>query len=107
MTDGNQTIEDTLKQRGGRYGDFKEQSVIAMGLKNTLRYEYSDDLLTLTVRPGWARLEPYQQNALDMICDKMARAINGDPTYLDNYRDIAGYSQLIIDRLTKEGFGHG
>ena len=29
-----------------------------------------------------------------MICNKIARAVNGDPQYFDNYRDIAGYATL-------------
>lgn len=107
MPDDNSNIEEVLKQRGSRYGDWKDQSTISIGLKNTLRYAWSDDLLSLSVRPGWARMEPYQQNALEMMCEKMARVVNGDPTYLDNYRDIMGYCQLVIDRLTKEGYGHG
>lgn len=105
MTDENVTaIDRTLQERGNRYGEFKDQSVISMSLKNSLRYQFADDLLTLTVRPGWARLEPYQQNALDMICDKMARIINGDPMYRDNWHDISGYAKLVEDRLKLEGY---
>lgn len=29
-----------------------------------------------------------------MICNKIARAVNGDPQYFDNWRDIAGYATL-------------
>lgn len=109
MTDetNNTAIKEILEQRGSRYGEFRDQSIISMGLKNTLRYEFSDDLCTLTVRAGWARMEPYQQNAVDMICDKLARALNGDPNYLDNWDDIQGYAKLVSDRLRKEGRGHG
>ncbi len=98
-------LSDTLKERGGRYGEFKDQAVIAVALKNVLRYQWSDDLLTLTIRPGWARLEPYQQHALDITCDKLSRIINGDPNYLDNWHDIQGYAKLVEDRLIQEGRG--
>jgi hypothetical protein len=34
-----------------------------------------------------------------MICQKMARIAVGDADYLDNWIDIAGYAQLVADRL--------
>jgi hypothetical protein len=40
-----------------------------------------------------------QQEALDMICHKIGRIINGDPDYADSWHDIAGYAQLVADRL--------
>lgn len=100
-------LPDTLKERGGRYGEFKDQAVIAVALKNVLRYQWSDDLLTLTIRPGWTCMEPYQQHALEIMCDKMARIVNGcDPNYLDSWLDLAGYATLVRERLEKEGVGH-
>lgn len=44
-------------------------------------------------------LAPDQQEALDMICHKIGRIINGDPDYADSWHDIAGYAQLVADRL--------
>ena len=44
-------------------------------------------------------LAPDQQEALDMICHKMGRIVNGDADYVDNFRDIAGYAQLVADRM--------
>ena len=44
-------------------------------------------------------LAPDQQEALDMICHKMARIVNGDPDYVDSWVDIAGYAMLVADRL--------
>ena len=37
--------------------------------------------------------------ALDMICNKMARIVNGDPNYIDNWHDIAGYATLVEQEL--------
>jgi hypothetical protein len=34
-----------------------------------------------------------------MICHKIGRAINGDPDYDDTWVDMAGYPQLVADRL--------
>ncbi len=98
-------IDETIQARANRYGDFTEEAIIAMGLKNTLRFKWSDDLLSLSSRPGWVRLEPYQQHALELMCMKIARIINGDPTYIDSWHDIQGYAKLVEDRLIKEGRG--
>ena len=38
-----------------------------------------------------------------MICHKLGRIINGDPNYDDSWLDIAGYAQLIVNRLRKDG----
>jgi hypothetical protein len=34
-----------------------------------------------------------------MIMHKVARILNGDPNYADNWIDIAGYATLVADRL--------
>ena len=34
-----------------------------------------------------------------MIQHKIGRILNGDPNYDDNWRDICGYSQLVLDEL--------
>jgi len=43
------------------------------------------------------------QEALDVICGKIARIIAGDPYHSDHWRDIAGYATLIQNILEKEG----
>lgn len=50
---------------------------------------------------NYEHLEPYQKTALFMIFNKIARAVNGDPKYLDNYTDIAGYATLVIQELSR------
>lgn len=90
-------IEQTLAERGSRYGVFARQAEIEQD---------SADRLKQT--PGWARLAPDQKSALEMICVKMARIVNGDPDYIDNYMDIEGYARLVRLRLEKEqGVGEG
>lgn len=87
MTD----VNKTLTERGSRYGKFTHNSETAQELKNIVRshlFNYADK-----------NLAPDQMEALDMICHKMARIINGDPNYVDNWIDIAGYATLVADRL--------
>jgi hypothetical protein len=49
--------------------------------------------------PNWKRLAPYQKEALEMKAHKIGRILNGDPDYSDSWIDIAGYAQLVADRL--------
>jgi hypothetical protein len=47
----------------------------------------------------WQDLAPDQREALEMIQHKVARILNGDPSYHDSWHDIAGYATLVADRL--------
>ena len=91
-------ITETLQERGKRYGVFKGHAEITQALKRLIV------LHTPTSRtlPGGGTgpfLAADQQEALDMICHKIGRIINGDPDYADSWHDIAGYAQLVADRL--------
>jgi hypothetical protein len=46
-----------------------------------------------------ADLDADQLEALEMICHKIGRIVNGDPNYADSWIDIAGYAKLVADRL--------
>lgn len=83
-------IGGTLAERYEQYGDFTDQAVITQAIKGALRGGAS-----------WARLRPYQREALEMIASKMARAVNGDPTHFDTWHDMAGYATLVTDRLER------
>jgi len=48
---------------------------------------------------GWDMLAPDQKQALTVISDKIARMLNGQPDYRDNWHDIVGYAKLVDDRL--------
>jgi hypothetical protein len=81
-------IEDTLIERGTRYGEFKDHADISQQIK-----------LVMQGKNGWGRLQYDQREALEMIAHKMARIINGDPNYHDSWHDIAGYATLVAERL--------
>jgi hypothetical protein len=79
-------IGEILDERGKRYGKFKDHAEISQRLKYVVSARkdvLADD----------------QREALEMICHKIARIINGDPNYADSWIDIAGYAQLVADRL--------
>lgn len=84
MTD----VKATLAERGSRYGKFKDHAEISQALK-----------LTMQDRSKWPMLDDDQREALEMIAHKIARVLNGDPTYIDNWVDIAGYATLVAERL--------
>lgn len=86
------SIEATLSERGARYGDFTDHARICQSIKATM-FE----------TPGWSRLSDVQKQALEVIADKQARILSGDPNYADNWHDIQGYAKLVEDRLPKEG----
>jgi hypothetical protein len=81
-------ITTTLEERGSRYGKFSSHAQITQLLK----------LVAANHLEGRA-LAPDQQEALDMIFHKIGRILNGDPDYADSWHDIAGYAQLVADRL--------
>jgi len=81
-------LEDTLAERGARYGDFDRQAMISQSLKALMR-----------VTPNWNKLSSSQREALEMIVHKIGRILNGDPNYSDSWHDIAGYSKLVEDEL--------
>ncbi|PXV54212.1 hypothetical protein SAMN04487785_1148 [Dyella jiangningensis] len=81
-------LNETLNERGNRYGDFRDHALIAQDLQDVMRPP-----------EGWNRLSPHQKQALTVIADKIARILNGDPNYADNWHDIQGYARLVEERL--------
>lgn len=83
-------IDNTVTQRGERYGLFADGAVIMQDLKTVMR-----------ATPGWERLTPSQREALEMIQHKIGRVLNGDPMYVENFTDIAGYAILVKDEMLR------
>ena len=83
-------VHEMLEGRATRYGTFEGHARISQDLKAVMHE-----------RSGWDRLKPDQREALEMIQHKIARILNGDPTYADNWIDIAGYATLVANRLEK------
>ena len=86
----NRTVDGTIDARGQNYGKFEGTAGAAQALKNAFRYQ-------MRIREKY--LDADQQEALEMILHKIARIINGNPDYVDNWHDIAGYAKLVEDRL--------
>lgn len=90
--DTSATIDQTLAQRGNRYGSFSKHAELSQNLKEVF--------ITHVVDYGQPdNFTPEMSEAIEMIFHKLARIGNGDPAYDDSWRDIAGYAQLIVDIL--------
>lgn len=82
------TTQTLLKERGGTHGDFTDNANVAQAIKNALHGgKY------------WHNLTEIEREALDMIAHKMARAVSAPKYHDDNYKDIAGYATLVVERL--------
>ena len=80
-------VDNTLNERGSRYGVFSEHARITQCLKEA------------AATGNWNRLSDSQKEALEMIFHKIGRILNGDPNYADSWHDIAGYASLIDKEL--------
>ena len=84
------SVDNTLAERDKRYGGFINNASIAQRIKMVMRSTLVWDGLTYDKR-----------EALEMIASKIGRMLSGDPEYVDNWHDIAGYAVLIEKRLTQ------
>lgn len=86
---GSDSLNKTLQERGDKYGLYEEQAAVAQALQYILT-------------PYFDKLKPDQRDALQMVCCKISRVVVGDPNYIDNWHDIAGYARLVESRLISE-----
>lgn len=76
-------IDTTLSQRQSQYGCYEDVAHVTQQILSALRIGNYDNL------------PAPMKESLHMIASKMARIVNGDPEYLDNWHDIGGYAKLI------------
>lgn len=81
-------IEEVLEERDKRYGGFKSQAELSQTLKSVIILSKNHPIM-----PN------YQREALSMILHKIARICNGDYMYIESWRDLAGYAQLVVSQL--------
>jgi hypothetical protein len=98
--DGIKTVTETLDERGARYGDFTDHARIAQQLQDVMR-QHTVKNHNGESQKNWHYLSAVQKQALTVLADKIARILNGDPNYTDNWHDIQGYAKLVEDRLPK------
>ena len=87
-------IDETLNERGKRYGLFVDYAEISQNIKSAMykAAKYQD-------------LTRDKKEALEMIAHKIARILNGDSNYHDNWHnwhDIIGYATIVADTIIQE-----
>ena len=85
------SINEVLKERASRYGEFKDVATYSQHLKE-LWYDSikEDDIIS----------EPMQE-AMEMILHKIARIFSGDKNYKDNFIDLIGYAELYLKEVER------
>jgi hypothetical protein len=84
------TLDALLEARGRTHGDYAVHALITQDLKRVIAHHVADlD----------RRLDDDMQESLDMVAHKIGRIIAGDPGFADHWADIAGYAQLVANRL--------
>jgi len=81
-------IDSTLSERGERYGNYSDVAGTTQQL-----------MAIIECGANYEHLNAEQKTSLFMICNKMARIVNGDPSYTDNWHDISGYATLVEQEL--------
>lgn len=84
-------LDEILNERGSRYGLFIDVANATSEIQEAVYNSMSAEKMTGMLAD--------QTIAIDMICHKLARIAVGDHNYVDNWIDIAGYAQLVADRL--------
>jgi len=90
MFDFPDQVDETLDARAVEYGKFIEGAEVMQMLKRVVQNALNNRDKTLAHD---------QAESLDMIIHKIGRIINGNPDVVDHWLDIAGYAQLVADRL--------
>lgn len=80
----NSDLDALLDEREGRYGDYIGVARVSQGINEAMRHG-----------KNWAQLRDCQKYSLEMVAVKIARILNGDPEYHDNWADILGYIRLV------------
>lgn len=91
-------VQVVTDERGARYGDFRNNALVAQHVKSTLHDALADNprFEVMSASDRFVLLE-----GLDQIALKLSRIVTGDPAYDDNYIDIEGYSKITRERVCK------
>ena len=82
---------EIIEKREKVYGSFEDIAKVSQSLKATMFTAYEDN-------------DPVVCEALDMIMHKLARIGSKTDGWknIDNWRDIAGYAQLVVNYLQND-----
>lgn len=89
-------VQDILSERESKYGTFYNHADVSQNIQRVMAQGVINSGGSLS------KFDPDMLEALTMISTKIGRIVNGDPKYVDSWLDIAGYAQLVADRLIEE-----
>jgi len=82
------SVDDVLDERSKTHGSFAANALVAQRLKEVFH-----------ASPSWAKMTDEMRESLDLIALKLSRILTADPSYKDNWIDLCGYSQLVVNSL--------
>lgn len=86
------SVEETTKQRGSRYGEFRDNSYVTQTLyKAIMDRAYGFD----------RSFTDAERESIHMICHKLARVVCGHGKVKDNWHDICGYALITLPLLSE------
>jgi hypothetical protein len=80
--------QNILSDREQTHGQYREMAGYAQAIKTLMRSSRN-----------WSRLDVAQAQALEVVADKVARILCGDPSFMDHWQDGAGYFELVVRDL--------
>jgi hypothetical protein len=89
------SIHNVLEQRDTQYGKCEDLASLSQALSQTVIQHYFKTHGGQEAPP----LPPFMVETLQMICHKLSRIANGDPMYIESWRDISGYAELVCTTL--------
>lgn len=81
-------IKEILAERQTTYGDYADVAHRSQAIKSALRGS-----------KNWSKLVSCQRETLEMVANKLARILEGDPMHRDGWIDAAGYLQLVVNYI--------
>lgn len=81
---------EILVERGKTHGDFKEGAKVQVQI-----------LRAMGILPPTSHFSDSQIAVWLNVAGKQSRATVGNPNFIDNYRDTAGFAQLEVNILEK------
>jgi len=82
--------DQILSNREQTHGAFREVAGYSQAIKQLMRSSRN-----------WTRLDVAQAQALEVVADKVARILCGDPAFPDHWQDGAGYFELVLRDLAQ------
>ncbi len=90
-------MNEILNARGQQYGDFAAMSNLSQQIRAIFMgamQQHNPDALQV--------FRPYMAEAVQMFATKLARIACGNPFHEDSWRDIAGYAELVANKVAEE-----